>query len=107
MLLQTITSAPPTSTSAPPSTTSAAATSTKSVATTPAPPTTLSAQFNPKKGAAMVYFSNVNTALKDARLSWTYNWWYSMHAVKSHIQIALYITPDTTDTTNTTTAHPL
>ncbi|CAK0786607.1 hypothetical protein CVIRNUC_009821 [Coccomyxa viridis] len=76
----TTTSAPPTTTSAPPSTTSAAPTSTKSVATTPGPPTTLSAQFNPKKGASMVYFSNVNTALKDARLSWTYNWWYSMHS---------------------------
>ena len=67
-LMQTTTSAPPTTTSAPPSIASAALTSTKSVATTPGPPTTLSAQINPKKGAGMVYFSNVNTALKDAQL---------------------------------------
>jgi hypothetical protein len=39
--------------------------------------------LNPKKGAGMTSFSNVNTALKSARLSWTYNWWYDLSWVRT------------------------
>ena len=38
----------------------------------------LAALINPKKGAGMMNFGNVNAALNDARLAWTYNWWYSL-----------------------------
>ena len=38
----------------------------------------LAALINPKKGAGMMNFGNVNAALSDARLAWTYNWWYSL-----------------------------
>ncbi|CAK0786608.1 hypothetical protein CVIRNUC_009822 [Coccomyxa viridis] len=38
----------------------------------------LAALINPKKGAGLMNFGNVNAALGDARLAWTYNWWYSL-----------------------------
>ena len=82
--------APPSTTAHPPPTTKAAVTSTKAAATTTAAPTTTktpsttpSTALNPKKGAGMVYFSKVNTALASARLSWTYNWWYDYTAVSA------------------------
>ena len=82
--------APPSTTADPQSTTKAAVTSTKAAATTTAAPTTTqipsttpSTALNPKKGAGMVYFSKVNTALASARLSWTYNWWYDYTAVSA------------------------
>ena len=47
----------------------------------------LAALINPKKGAGLMNFGNVNAALGDARLAWTYNWWYSL--VGAQLQILL------------------
>ena len=34
----------------------------------------------------MVYFSNINTALASAHLSWTYNWWHDYNSVRASSQ---------------------
>ena len=47
----------------------------------------LTALINPKKGAGLMNFGNVNAALSDARLAWTYNWWYSL--VGAELQMIL------------------
>ena len=44
----------------------------------------LAALINPKKGAGLINFGNVNAALSNARLAWTYNWWYSLVGVELH-----------------------
>ena len=49
--------------------------------------TPLAALINPKKGAGLMNFGNVNAALSDARLAWTYNWWYSL--VSAELQCPL------------------
>lgn len=40
------------------------------------------ASVSAKKGVRVSYFRNVSSALKAARLSWTYNWWYSLPSVR-------------------------
>ena len=39
------------------------------------------ASISAKKGVGVSYFKNVSSALRAARVSWTYNWWNSLPSV--------------------------